>query len=99
MLNENKFKQIDGDYDYSRTERVITGKITKARRKAIEHAVRVFNREWSAPYGISPNGYAYNCGCSHDCCGCLTRKWANATFENWGKNNSAIIQINSRYNY
>jgi HD superfamily phosphohydrolase YqeK len=100
MIHENKFKLVDIDSgDSKAVQRIITGKITKARRKQIEHAARVFNREWAAPYGISPNGYAYNCGCEHDCCGCLTGKGASVSYERWGKNDCAIITIWTSYNY
>lgn len=57
--------------DFVCEERVLDGRMTKARYKAIMHHVRKYNYDNRAPYGISANGYPYRCGCMHDCCGCL----------------------------
>ncbi len=68
------FTPLDGDMDYSVEERKFFGRMTKKRYKSILKYVRDFNYEASAPYGRSPNGYAYRCGCEHDCCGHLVRE-------------------------
>lgn len=98
-IKEHKFQIEDGDFDFKLVQRTISGKITKKRRKAIEQIVRSFNRRWDAPYGISPNGYAYRCGCIHDCCGCLTSKGMNVKFQKLGNNHVAILSISESYNY
>lgn len=66
------------ELDYSKSsmdvhvyERTITGKITEKRWNGVLEYTRRFNENWDAPYGISPRGYAYTCGCEHDCCGHL----------------------------
>jgi hypothetical protein len=98
-IKEYKFKIADGDFDSRISEREISGKITRARRKAIEHSVRKFNRTWEAPYGYSHNGYAYRCGCEHDCCGCLVHKGMAVEFRKLGKNHIAVLSIHENYNY
>ena len=99
-IKESKFSIVDSDFDSTRiSERVISGKITRARRKAIEHSVRTFNRKWEAPYGYSFNGYAYRCGCEHDCCGCLVGKGMTVEFRKLGNNHIAVMSIYESYNY
>jgi len=63
------------DYDRSITVRSFYGRMTDKRREIITNYVEQFNESHSAPYGVSPNGYAYRCGCEHDCCGCLSRDY------------------------
>ena len=65
------FKPSAGDADNYYLQREITGRFTIRRYKAITKFMRDFNRKVSAPYGVSPSGYPYRCGCEHDCCGCL----------------------------
>ncbi len=67
---KKKWKLIDGDYDFSVEQKVICGRMTIKRYEIIRNFVKKYNREWRYRYGISPNGYAYGCGCEHDCCGC-----------------------------
>lgn len=98
-IKEHKFKMEDGEFDYCIMQRTISGKFTKKRRKTIEKIVREFNRQWDAPYGISPNGYAYRCGCVHDCCGCLTDKGMGVEFQKLGNNHIAVLSIRESYNY
>jgi hypothetical protein len=98
-IKEHKFTMQDGDFDSCVSQRTISGKFTKKRRKAIEQIVREFNRSWYAPYGISPNGYAYGCGCIHDCCGHLVRKGMGVDFKRIGNNHLAILSISESYNY
>ena len=87
--------QGDSDIDELTLTREISGRITKRRRKVIESTVRKYNRQSRHPYGTSPNGYGYTCGCSHDCCGCLVGKSMGVTFED----SRAILVHRSRYNY
>jgi hypothetical protein len=98
-IKEHKFQIEDGGFDFKLVQRTISGKFTKNRRKAIEKIVRQFNHKWDAPYGYSPNGYAYRCGCIHDCCGCLTSKGMNVQFQKLGNNHVAILSISESYNY
>ena len=99
QVKEHKFKITDGEFDRCETQRVVSGRITKKRRKAIEHIVRSFNKKWDAPYGYSRNGYAYRCGCIHDCCGCLVSKGMSVEFKKLGNNHMAILTIGESYNY
>jgi hypothetical protein len=98
-IKEHKFTIRDGDFDHSVIRREISGKFTKKRRKLIEKVVRKFNRKWDAPYGYSPNGYAYRCGCDHDCCGCLVNKGMYVKFHRLGNNHVAVLSISESYNY
>ena len=72
-MNTDKFKFSDTEYcdGYHQTERTIIGKLTPLRLQIITGAVDKFNEAHDAPYGVSPNGYRYRCGCEHDCCGHL----------------------------
>jgi len=72
-MNIAKFKPLNGyEMEYQRSQRIISGRLTPKRYKLISKAVRIWNNEHAAPYGRSQNGYAYRCGCEHDCCGCMT---------------------------
>lgn len=71
-MNINKFKPLEYDFDRQTAQRIISGRLTRKRYELISKAVRKWNNEHSAPYGRSQNGYAYNCGCEYDCCGCMT---------------------------
>jgi hypothetical protein len=99
QVKEHKFKLVDGEFDSCESQRVISGKITKRRRKMIEHIVRSFNKKWEAPYGYSHNGYAYRCGCIHDCCGCLVSKGMWVEFKKIGNNHIAVLNIYESFNY
>lgn len=70
-MKTQKFQVIESDYDFVKAIRIVKGDLTKMRRKFLESSVRRFNLEHGAPYGTSRSGSAYNCGCEHDCCGCL----------------------------
>lgn len=59
------------DIDMVVFERTITGRITEQRWNSVLEYTKQFNENWDAPYGTSPRGYAYTCGCEHDCCGHL----------------------------
>jgi HD superfamily phosphohydrolase YqeK len=73
-------------------ERVFSGRFTKHRRKVLEKSVRLFNNNRSHPYGTSPNGYAYTCGCEHDCCGCLSSESAMLSIDHHRFLKITIIQ-------
>jgi hypothetical protein len=97
-----KFKQADGsDYDYQIEQRVITGRLTPKRYKCLTKYVRAFNRKVAFPYGISPNGYAYSCGCEHDCCGCLCSERMEIEFKKeFNSENFKVILTHSQsFNY
>lgn len=83
------------EYDYSVAIREINGRMTKKRYETIRDWARRYNYNNSALYGISPNGYAYTCGCSHDCCGCVSGRYASLSISN----NNATITITETYNY
>lgn len=98
-VKEHKFQITNCNLGYYKSKRILSGKITKKRRKILEHIVRSFNKEYEAPYGYSRNGYAYRCGCIHDCCGCLVSKGMSVEFKNLGNNQMAILTISESYNY
>lgn len=101
------FVKMDGDIDFTieqtRTA-VITGRWTPARIKILQKRIDDINEMLSAPYGISPNGYAYRCGCEHDCCGCLSSQSltpmlvSGLSMQNDGEK-SLYIQRYTSYNY
>lgn len=70
-MKTEKFKTQGSDFDQAVSERELVGALTKNRYKILMRIVKNYNHNNSTPYGISPNGYAYRCGCEHDCCGCL----------------------------
>lgn len=96
LLNFSKmknFKAIESDYDYNVSQRQFSGKLTKNRYKAINRYVRKINN--THIYGTSPNGYAYRCGCEHDCCGCLSSQSLEFTY----KYNQVVLTFIQTYNY
>ena len=99
-VNESKFTLIGDEDGYGSYESIrrISGRVTKQRRKMIEKIVRNFNHRWDAPYGVSPNGYAYRCGHEHDCCGCLSSKWMSVEFKSLGKSHVAVLTMYESYN-
>jgi hypothetical protein len=82
--------ELSGDGYYAST-RTIVGRLTPLRFKVLNDAVRRFNYNNEAPYGKSPNGYAYRCGCEHDCCGCLIGESASVEFKSVADN---LVQAN-----
>jgi hypothetical protein len=97
MKNEkNKWVWCGQDDDDNTTKRVFSAStMTIKRLQTIRNYVKRHNAQWFAPYGTSPNGYAYTCGCSHDCCGCVTRNRMTIDF-----NSKAITILHSvSYNY
>lgn len=87
------FKLIDGDFDYKVSERTFSGKMTKTRYKIIDRYVRKLNN--THIYGTSRNGYAYRCGCKHDCCGCLSSQNMQFTY----KHNQVTLIFTQSFNY
>ena len=99
-MNLNKFSEKSGDYDYVELTRNLVVRITPLRYKLITKSVRTWNFKHRYPYGISPNGYAYRCGCSHDCCGCLCREQMSVNFNCLGKDLYSVeINYYASYNY
>lgn len=89
------FKRIDADFDMHVYQRIIMGRVTEARKKCVLEYTKRYNKRMSAPYGISPNGYAYRCGCEYDCCGCLVSTRMRAYIGEFGITLS-IVEI---YNF
>lgn len=58
-MSKNKWQITDGDIDFRTSVRFISGKITKKRWKFLDGFCR-------------RKSYAAHCGCSHDCCGCVS---------------------------
>lgn len=72
---KNWKKSNESDFDARIAEKTFLGRLTKKRYQLILNFVKRFNHNHSAPYGRSEAGYAYRCGCEHDCCGCLTSEY------------------------
>jgi len=94
-MEKKRFDLELGDLDKTKFVRVIEGRITRKRYKLIKRFVRKYNIDNRYPYGVSEKGYAYRCGCEHDCCGHLVRTEMFATFGN----NKTTIELISNYNY
>jgi hypothetical protein len=100
MKNAIKTKWIlnlnDSDFEREIYERHFNKNyMTPKRMQILESYVTEYNEEWQYPYGVSPNGYAYNCGCPHDCCGCVSREYMNIEITR----TSVILQKITTYNY
>jgi hypothetical protein len=94
-----RFEEIESDYDRSIQERVIEGHLTGHRYEILRNYVSKFNEDNSYLYGISPNGYAYGCGCSHDCCGCLVSVRMSMTIIQSYGGAFVKLTISQSYNY
>jgi hypothetical protein len=93
------FEEIDSDYDRNIRERVIEGNLTGRRYEILKNYVSRFNEDNRFLYGISPNGYAYGCGCEHDCCGCTTSiRMTMLINQSWGRA-TVKLTIVENYNY
>jgi len=89
-----RFRELpDSEYDYRKYQRTFSGRMTKARWKKLDAFARKFNH--THIYGTSPNGYAYRCGCEHDCCGCLCGQYMHVSY----KQNQVKIDLQLSYNY
>lgn len=94
------FKPSETDLDAEVEVRTFAGKLSTTRYKKIKKFVSRFNADTRAPYGVSPGGYPYRCGCEHDCCGCLVSERMSVEFNRLGKNNIEVKLIHSKsYNY
>jgi hypothetical protein len=89
------FKIVLNEVDYTLAERKIEGRLTKKRWEIIRNYVKRYNYNNESPYGVSPNGYSYNCGCEHDCCGCLSKRYLQML----NNTNKVVLQLFVHYNY
>jgi len=89
------FKVLDCDFDFTVVQRVIEGRLTKKRYEIVKKFIRGKNNSFKYPYGTSPNGYSYSCGCSHDCCGCLCSEGIKAEFTK----DKIVITHSQSFNY
>ena len=87
-MKTDKFKYSDDfdGYGYYEAKRTIIGRLTPLRFNILKNAVRKFNYLKDAPYGRSPKGYAYRCGCVHDCCGHLISEHISFDFNSIADN-------------
>ena len=95
MVNYKRWSLVTDEIDAQTYTRFLSGRITKRRFQTVLRYARLINYHLSAPYGISPRGYAYSCGCSHDCCGCLCS--ARLSMSYCGDEILLVLQLN--YNY
>ena len=100
MTKMTKFISVHSDYDCRIAERIIQGRITPKRYKLLRKIIRTWNHNHNAPYGYSQNGYAYNCGCEHDCCGCLIGERMSLIFTSVTPTiKKVVIQHSASFNY
>lgn len=86
-------------HDHCVKSRTITGRLTPKRYKVLNRYARSFNRANSALYGVSPRGYAYTCGCEHDCCGCMISTSMQVDVKTLGKYASVTLSVHESFNY
>ena len=72
------------DYDYAKYFRVLKGRLTKARYKAIDRQCRKFSQR-------------FHCGHEHDCCGCLCGQ--SMSFIHNANTNKTLIIASQSFNY
>ena len=95
-MNNLKFNlSAESDFDCQVLERVFVGKCTPQRKAILNKVANQYNKDNESPYGISPNGHSYTCGCIHDCCGCLIRSFASVE----QTNNGYTLKIHNSYNF
>ena len=96
-INIQRFKSSnESDFDTRVFIRTLSGNLTDGRRNRIDKIARLYTESHSAPYGVSPiYGYAYRCGCEHDCCGCIIHDFMEV--ENYS--DKVIVKIIKTYNY
>ena len=76
MINKNKFETLHEDFDIlviGRTLNFDYTRLSKERYKRMMRILRIHNKGCEFRYGASQDGYAYRCGCEHDCCGCISQ--------------------------
>lgn len=84
-MKPDKYTQsTKSEYDRSISLRLIHGRLTKARYKAI--------KRWARKQDFSDH-----CGCEHDCCGHHFRTYAKVRF--YPHRNITTIRITHLYNY
>lgn len=83
------------DLDSQVYTRMLFGRVTQKRLQIVKRYVKTYNHAMSAPYGYSQNGYAYTCGCSYDCCGCLTSTRIEMSFSR----DEILLVLFKNYNY
>ena len=89
------FKIVNNEIEFTLAERIFEGRLTVKRYHIIKNYVKRFNHISKNPYGVSKFGYSYNCGCEHDCCGCLHKQYIEMLYQN----NKLILQLFAHYNY
>ncbi len=95
-LNTQRFKSSDeSDFDKRVSVRTLTGNMTEERRERLDLIARLYTESHEAPYGVSPNGYAYTCGHEWDCCGCLVHDFMDVEHTEGG----STIKIIQTFNY
>ena len=105
MIEKYSWEKSWADLDYrtfKTTHPIMEGRITPARAQVIARHFDAINADLSAPYGVSPNGYAYTCGCEHDCCGCLVRQKYTVVFQQreFGSDQFEVhLEFKETYNY
>jgi hypothetical protein len=84
MRKNLKRWEVEGDFEVLTFTREINidyrKRMNKSRYKRMMHLARYLNYHCEFRYGMSRNGYAYRCGCEHDCCGCISQSGYRLTF-------------------
>lgn len=75
-------------------ERILTGRLTKARYKIIERYARKHRRSQSDIYGEG-----FRCGHEHDCCGCLVGEWMSTKYTRHWKGTKVVLRFSQSFNY
>ena len=79
---------------------ILVGRFTPKRRAIAQAYIDGLNEDMKAPYGISPNGYAYRCGCERDCCGCLVRRFYTPVYIGNPDGHCALhLELTEIFNY
>lgn len=100
MKNFKPYYGVDGreiPMETTVSLREFTGRLTPKRHKIISSYARKLTNK--APYGYSTSGYAYRCGCEHDCCGCLTSEHGAVVFEKHWKGHKVQVFFTQHRNY
>jgi hypothetical protein len=89
MSDDSDFDRVILTRDFEKSH------LTPRRIGVLKEFVSRHNEENRYPYGVSPNGYRYTCGCSHDCCGCLTSDTMSLHFTR----NNVVVRREQSFNY
>lgn len=98
QLNKQWIVSDDSDIDRRILERHFNKHyMTPKRLSIIQQYAIAFTTDIdnSAPYGFSPNGFRYRCGCEHDCCGCLSSAYADLYYTP----TDVIVRVTYIFNY